>query len=52
MIDENKYSKLTPSAKAELERISEEFAETIFERAYFIANERAFASRDIIARYP
>jgi len=50
MIDENKYSKLTPSAKEELDKIVGEFREMLFEKAYNIANERDTASKEISLR--
>jgi hypothetical protein len=50
MIDDNKYSKLTPSAKEELDKITSEFREMLFERAFSIANERDTASKEISLR--
>lgn len=50
MIDESKYSKLTPSANEELERLTNEFRESLFDKAYSIANERDTATKEIALR--
>jgi len=50
MIDESKYSKLTPSAKVEMEKITDEFTKSLFDTAYNIANERETASKEISLR--
>jgi hypothetical protein len=50
MIDESKYSKLTPSAKAEMEKITDDFSKSLFDKAYNIANERETASKEISLR--
>ena len=50
MIDDYKFSKLTPSAKEELDKISSEFRDALFEKAYNIASERDTASQEISLR--
>lgn len=50
MIDESKYSKLTPSAKEEMGKIIDEFSKNLFDKAYNIANERETATKEISLR--
>ena len=50
MIEDKTYSKLTPSAKEELDNITEEFKEKIFEIAYTIAEERNTVNKEISLR--
>jgi hypothetical protein len=47
MVDEEKYSKFTPSAKEELESIIEKYKEQIINKAYYIAEERQTANREV-----
>jgi hypothetical protein len=50
MINENIYSKLTPSAKDALNELTDSFREEILERAFTIAQERATANKEISLR--
>lgn len=50
MIDESKYSKLTPSAKEEMDKITDEFSKRLIDKAYNIANGRETASKEISLR--
>jgi hypothetical protein len=50
MINDNIYSKLTPSAKEALNELTEEFKESVLEKAYTIATERDTANREISLR--
>lgn len=50
MIKENIYSKLTPSAKEALDEFVEEYKSKLLEKAYFIAEERNTANKEISLR--
>lgn len=50
MINDNIYSKLTPSAKDELTELTENFRESLLEKAYTIAKDRDTANREISLR--
>lgn len=50
MINDNIYSKLTPSAKDALNELTEEFRDVLLEKAYSIAKDRDTANREISLR--
>jgi histone H3/H4 len=50
MINENIYSKLTPSAKEALDEIAEEYKDSLLEKAFTIAEERNIANKEISLR--
>ena len=50
MINENIYSKLTPSAKEALNELTEDFRDSLIEKAFTIANDRNTANREISLR--
>jgi hypothetical protein len=50
MINENIYSKLTPSAKEAIDELSEQFKENLLEKAYQIATDRDTANKEISLR--
>lgn len=50
MINENIYSKLTPSAKETLNELSEEYKSSLVEKAFTIAQERDTANKEISLR--
>lgn len=49
-MNKNPYSKLTPSAKNELNKIADEFKNKLLEKAFLIATERNTAGREISLR--
>lgn len=50
MINENIYSKLTPSAKEAINELTEGYRDSLIEKAYIIAKERDTANKEISLR--